>query len=443
MSAANENTADGAAEGTSTTTVSAPPADGPAGDGTTSASEAPETHPSNESGASQAEDAGDPDADAPQTADEADGVETSDDQQDDVPRNESPSDEGTEETGETRETEDPEESDDEAPAWNDTRVRAALEAMLFAADEPLSVKVILQSIPDAREETVRRALGQMMLELSGDARGIHLAEVAGGYQLRTNATYNEQVLRLFEAKPTKLSRAAMETLAIVAYRQPVTKAIVDEIRGVDCGGVLRGLTDVELIAVIGKADDIGRPNLYGTTQRFLEFFGLASLTDLPTLEDFEVDALELLGEDVEQLLGEREDDDEDDDEREPAHAGGPRFSDEPERPPHHRSGDARTREAAETTEEASRHQPESEPDAPESDASESESTGPRATDPPHDDAPLTEASDPHDDTPPTEASDRDEPDAGSGNELPPFPTGRSATAHERPDTDDVREDDDG
>lgn len=197
----------------------------------------------------------------------------------------------------------------EAPAeqaWDETRVRAALEAILFAADEPLPMAVILAAIPRATEGVVRRMLGQMQLEWSGDARGIWLKEVAGGFQLRTNPAYNEPVLGLFQAKPSKLSRAAMETLAIVAYRQPVTKSVVDEIRGVDCGAVLRSLTDFELIAVIGKADDIGRPNLYGTTRRFLEFFGLGSLTELPTLEDFEVDALELLGEDVEHLLGERE-----------------------------------------------------------------------------------------------------------------------------------------
>ncbi len=190
--------------------------------------------------------------------------------------------------------------------WEDHQVRAAIEAMLFAADEPLAMSVILEALPRAMEASVRRSLGQMLLEWAGDARGIWLKEVAGGYQLRTNPAYNDTVLSLFQTKPSRLSRAALETLAIVAYRQPVMKSIVDEIRGVDCGAVLRSLTDFDLISVIGKADDIGRPNLYGTTRRFLEFFSLASLTELPTLEDFEVDALELLGEDVEHLLGERE-----------------------------------------------------------------------------------------------------------------------------------------
>ena len=194
--------------------------------------------------------------------------------------------------------------------WEEWRVRAALEAMLFAVDEPLPLSAILAALPSAGEERVRRVLSQMQLDWAGESRGIWLKEVAGGYQLRTNPDFHDTLLGLFEAKPTKLSRAALETLAIVAYRQPVMKSIVDEIRGVDCGGVLRSLTDFDLVTVLGKADDIGRPNLYGTTKRFLEFFGLGSLTDLPTLEDFEVDALELLGEDVEQLLGERDDDEE-------------------------------------------------------------------------------------------------------------------------------------
>ena len=196
-------------------------------------------------------------------------------------------------------------AEEDEPTWPDDRVRCALEALLFAADDPLSMTALLSAI-GAPEPNVKRVLGQMMLEWAGDGHGIWLLEIAGGYQFRTNPAFNQTILNLLEAKPTKLSRAAMETLAIVAYRQPATKAIVDEIRGVDSGAVLRSLTDFDLIAVIGKADDIGRPNLYGTTRRFLEYFSLSSLTELPTLEDFEVDALELIGENVEHLLGERE-----------------------------------------------------------------------------------------------------------------------------------------
>jgi segregation and condensation protein B len=186
------------------------------------------------------------------------------------------------------------------------RVRAALEAVFFAADEPLSRSALAKVLPDTPESLLDRALRQLELEFAGPMRGIHLALVAGGWQFRTNPDLQQEVLRLFESRPTRLSKAALETLAIVAYRQPVTRAIVEEIRGVDCGGVLKTLQDYGLATVVGKMDDIGRPNLYGTTDRFLEFFGLGTLEDLPTLEQFEVDSLELLGEDLKQLAEEME-----------------------------------------------------------------------------------------------------------------------------------------
>lgn len=186
------------------------------------------------------------------------------------------------------------------------RVRSALEAVFFAADDPLSRNQIAKVLPDVPEGLLDRALRQLELDFAGPMRGIHLSLVAGGWQFRTNPDLQAPVLRLFEARPTRLSKAALETLAIVAYRQPVTRAIVEEIRGVDCGGVLRTLQDYGLVTVVGKMDDLGRPNLYGTTDRFLEFFGLAALDALPTLENFEVDSLELLGEDLQQLAEEME-----------------------------------------------------------------------------------------------------------------------------------------
>lgn len=195
---------------------------------------------------------------------------------------------------------------EELDEWDDVRARGAIEALLLAADDPIDINAMLEAMPGASDAVVRRCLRQLALDYSGPDRGIHLIEVAGGMQLRTNPAYSDTVLNLFQARPTKLSRAAMETLAIVAYRQPVTRAAVDEIRGVDSGGILRNLIELELIAVIGKMDDIGRPNLYGTTRRFLEYFSLSALTDLPTLEEFEVDALELFGEDLEMLAAQAE-----------------------------------------------------------------------------------------------------------------------------------------
>lgn len=183
-------------------------------------------------------------------------------------------------------------------------VRAALEAVFFAADESLNRRQLEKVLPDVPEDLLARALRQLELDFAGPMRGIHLSLVAGGWQFRTNPDLQAPVLRLFESRPTRLSKAALETLAIVAYRQPVTRAIIEEIRGVDCGGVLKTLQDYALVIVVGKMDDLGRPNLYGTTDRFLEFFGLAVLEDLPTLENFEVDSLELLGEDLQELADE-------------------------------------------------------------------------------------------------------------------------------------------
>jgi len=174
------------------------------------------------------------------------------------------------------------------------QLRAALEAVLFTAEEPLTRDHLIRIFEDVPQEDLERTIGQLKLDFAGSGTGIHLKEVAGGLQFRTNPEFNTHVLRLFEAKPVKLSRAALETLAIVAYRQPVTRATVDEIRGVDSAGIMKRLAELELIAVVGRMDDIGRPNLYGTAQRFLEFFGLSALTDLPTLDEFNID-LELLG----------------------------------------------------------------------------------------------------------------------------------------------------
>lgn len=180
--------------------------------------------------------------------------------------------------------------DDQASTMTEIEtLKAGLEAVLFAADEPLARSQIDSIFPDVPAEVLERALRQLKLAYSGPSRGIHLSEVAGGFQFRTNPDFNQPVLRLYKARPFKLSKAALETLAIVAYRQPVTRAQVDELRGVDCSAIIKKLNELELIAVIGRMDDIGRPNLYGTTQRFLQFFGLKSLAELPTLDQLEID----------------------------------------------------------------------------------------------------------------------------------------------------------
>ena len=155
------------------------------------------------------------------------------------------------------------------------RVRASLEAILLAADEPLTRDDLLEAFEDTAPEVVDRVLKQIELEFSGPARGIHLERISGGWQLRTNPGYDDRVRAMVEAQPVNLSRAALESLAIIAYQQPVTRAEVEEIRGVDSSGVLRTLQEWELVRVVGRLDDLGRPHVYGTTDRFLELFGLA------------------------------------------------------------------------------------------------------------------------------------------------------------------------
>jgi segregation and condensation protein B len=162
-----------------------------------------------------------------------------------------------------------------------------LEAILFVTTEPVPLQK-LEKLFEADGVTVREirdALDSLRRDYSG--RGIEVLEVGGGYQMRTSPELGPFLVRLEMPRPTKLSQAALETLAIIAYRQPITRADVEEVRGVDCGAVARSLLERGLVRVVGKKDVPGRPLLYGTTKKFLEVFGLSSLTDLPTLRQIE------------------------------------------------------------------------------------------------------------------------------------------------------------
>ena len=134
---------------------------------------------------------------------------------------------------------------------------------------------------------VREALQALVGEYQNPLRGFELAEVAKGYQFRTRAAFAPYIKNLYDAPKTRLSTPGMETLAIVAYQQPMPRAKIEEIRGVDSGGVLKTLLDRDLVRIVGRSEEPGRPILYGTTQTFLELFGLESLGDLPTLKDLE------------------------------------------------------------------------------------------------------------------------------------------------------------
>lgn len=162
-------------------------------------------------------------------------------------------------------------------------LKGMLEALVFASDAPLKA-ADLARLADAPLKDVKLLL--TILKSDYAPRGIQLDEVAGGWLFRTHPIYGAFVRDMTKQKPVKLSRAQIETLAILAYRQPITRPEIDEIRGVDCGPVLKVLLDRDLIRILGKRDEPGRPILYGTTNVFLEFFGLKSLKDLPTLREF-------------------------------------------------------------------------------------------------------------------------------------------------------------
>jgi segregation and condensation protein B len=163
-------------------------------------------------------------------------------------------------------------------------IKAIAESLLFASGAPLSLRRLAEVIGVAQAE-VKLAIARLREEYTVPGRGIFLAEVAGGYQFRTVPEHADYVKTLIREKPNRLSRAALETLAIIAYRQPITKVEIEAVRGVDVDGVLNSLIARKLVRVMGRKDVPGRPWVYGTTPQFLELFGLADLASLPPLPD--------------------------------------------------------------------------------------------------------------------------------------------------------------
>lgn len=163
-------------------------------------------------------------------------------------------------------------------------LKAIIEALILASDKPLSIDRMKEIIEGAERKDIIRCISILQNEY-GEGRGFYLSEVAEGYQFRTRARYAPYLQKLYKIKAPKFSQPALETLAIVAYRQPITRAEVEELRGVDAGGVIKGLLEKKLIKISGKKDVPGRPIIYGTTREFLEAFGLKDLKSLPTLKD--------------------------------------------------------------------------------------------------------------------------------------------------------------
>jgi len=169
----------------------------------------------------------------------------------------------------------------------DAQLKAVLEALIFVSETPLTLDRMKEVLGGVSKRDLQRLLAEMMEEDRKGSRGIDLVEVAEGFQFRTLPEHAEWIRRLKKTKSTALSQPAMETLAIIAYRQPVVRMDIEKIRGVDSGGVLRTLLEKKLIKIIGKKDVPGKPLVYGTSKKFLEVFGLKDLADLPTLKDLE------------------------------------------------------------------------------------------------------------------------------------------------------------
>ena len=166
-------------------------------------------------------------------------------------------------------------------------IKSIIESLLFISEEPLSVERIQKVLETAERGQIRAALDALEEDYQTRQSGMLLRQVAGGYQLRTRPANAEWIKRLIQPNPVRLSKASLETLAIVAYKQPLIRNDIEHIRGVDCGGVLRMLLERKLSRVLGRKEIPGRPLIYATTKYFLELFDLKDLKDLPTLKEIE------------------------------------------------------------------------------------------------------------------------------------------------------------
>ena len=167
------------------------------------------------------------------------------------------------------------------------KIKSVAEVLIFVSEIPLSIDKIHEVIDGAEKAVIKSAILQLQEEYELGKKGLQIIEVANGFKMCTRSEYADYITKLFtHRRKAKLSSQALETLAVIAYKQPVTKPDIEEIRGVNTVGVLKTLLDRNLIKIMGKKEAAGRPILYGTTREFLEYFGLKNLTDLPTLKDF-------------------------------------------------------------------------------------------------------------------------------------------------------------
>lgn len=176
-------------------------------------------------------------------------------------------------------------SEQEANNLDPSRLKRLVEAFLFASGAPVSVEQIAKVLEINSAGAIRTTLDELSREYEADQRGLKILEVAGGYQMVTQRELAPWVRRFLQQMPQRFSRQCMETLAIIAYRQPITRAEIEQVRGVNADGALQTLMEKGIVRILGRKEVIGRPFLYGTTPLFLERFGLVSLKDLPHLEE--------------------------------------------------------------------------------------------------------------------------------------------------------------
>ena len=166
-------------------------------------------------------------------------------------------------------------------------IKSVVESLLFVAETPLTIQKLSEVLEGVEKKDIRSMLDELQAELENGRRGVRLVEVAGGYQLRTAKVNADWVKKFLGGRPARMGRATLETLAIIAYRQPITRAEIEAIRGVDVDGVIATLLERSLIRAVARKDVPGRPFLYGTTPEFLQLFNLKDLSQLPALKAME------------------------------------------------------------------------------------------------------------------------------------------------------------
>ena len=170
--------------------------------------------------------------------------------------------------------------------WDIEDIKATLEALLFVSHDPLTMEKLASVLEEIPKATLKTTMQTLQAEYDQVSRGLQITEVAGGFVMATRPDQNDAIKRLSKAKSSsKLSRSALESLAIISYKQPITRAEIEKIRGVETSGVLRTLLDQKLIRIVGRQEVPGRPILYGTGKQFLQRFGLRDLRDLPPLKE--------------------------------------------------------------------------------------------------------------------------------------------------------------